>query len=975
MDLLGQAIISTADYNLNFEEKKQALKRKLERLESMEIDVIKELEGAESRSSKKRKNEVQNWLNNVGRLKNDIGTMELEAGPGLRRIQLGKLIEKKTENVEDLIDQRVKFQGGLLLDVQECRGDALFAPELVGQEFQENFDKIQEFLMMDDVSVIGIWGMGGVGKTTLVAHIHNVLLQRQENVYWVTVSQDLSIYKLQNSIAKTIGFDLSNEDDLKKRAAKLSKALSEKQEFVLILDDLWNYFPLKEVGILAREKGCKLILTTRMLDVCRQMECQETIKVKSLPEFEAWQLFQDKLGKPLSLDVMEIAKSIASECAGLPLGIITIAASMRGADDICEWRNALRKLQESKVREGEMENEVFQALKFSYNRLNNSSLQQCFLYCGLYPEDHPIARDNVIEYLIDEGVIRGESRQAKLDEGHTMLNRLVRVCLLEEDSYFVKMHDLVRDMAIQIMEIDPRVVVKAGKELAEMPDLRNWSKNLVRISLMCNRIPEISFGYSPAFPNLSTLLLCENFRLRFIEYSFFEQLHGLKVLDLSQTGIEELPGSISYLVNLSALLLRECLGLRCLPSLAQLSALKKLDLYDSRVEKLPEGIEWLSNLSYLDLGFTYLELTPGILPKLSHMQFLALPLITVKEEEVASLRKLETLKCIFYDVGEFNKYRTSTSAPNLSSYQIIVGQVRERVLRFITTDLKTYVKTVTFCECGVSDGEDAPHIPKDVQYLRFIRCDVQRIISCLKIVTELKRLKIDDCDGTECCDIQRFISRSIPLSTPQNTFSLLQALEIHFCRGIKKLFPPVVLANLQNLEAISVDFCENMEELIAMDEEQETHDSNGGNIAQLILPKLQHFDLRHLPQMKSIYGGKLVCNSLKVILVVECPKLKQMPLSLITLVNGQPIPLPSLQIVELYPEELWESIEFERPDAKNILRSIQRPVHWRGVWKLQLEVQRRLHEQLERIRKMWDEKSKASSSSMDDPSPHSQMQN
>ncbi|KAF2321190.1 hypothetical protein GH714_035241 [Hevea brasiliensis] len=213
----------------------------------MEIDVIKELEGAESRSSKKRKNEVQNWLNNVGRLKNDIGTVELEAGPGLRRIQLGKLIEKKTDDVEDLIDQR--------------------------------------------------------------------------------------------------------------------------------------------------------------------------------------------------------------------------AASMRGADDICEWRNALRELQESKFREGEMENEVFQALKFSYNRLTNSSLQQCFLYCGLYPEDHRIARDNVIEYLIDEGVIRGESRQAKLDEGHTMLNRLVRVCLLEEcsDSYFVKMHDLVRDMAIQIMEVDPGVVVKRVK--------------------------------------------------------------------------------------------------------------------------------------------------------------------------------------------------------------------------------------------------------------------------------------------------------------------------------------------------------------------------------------------------------------------------------------------------------------------------------------------------------------------------------
>ncbi|KAF2321185.1 hypothetical protein GH714_035043 [Hevea brasiliensis] len=210
--------------------------------------------------------------------------MEQEAGPGLQRILLGKLVEKKTEEVKELIDQRGWFQGGLLLDVQQCRGDTFV-------------------------------------------------------------------------------------DDLQKRAAMLSKVFCEKQESVLILDDLWKHFPLEKVGILVRMKRCKLILTTRSLD--------------------------NKLEKPLSPDVMEIAQSIERECAGSPLGIITIAASKRGADDICECRNALRELQESQIRE----------------------------------EDHNIDREEVIEYLIDEGIIKGESRQAKFDEGHTLLNTLVKVFL------------------------------------------------------------------------------------------------------------------------------------------------------------------------------------------------------------------------------------------------------------------------------------------------------------------------------------------------------------------------------------------------------------------------------------------------------------------------------------------------------------------------------------------------------------------
>jgi hypothetical protein len=93
-----------------------------------------------------------------------------------------------------------------------------------------------------------------------------------------------------------------------------------------------------------------------------------------------------------------IAKAIARECAGLPLGIITVARSLRGVDDLHEWRNTLKKLRESEFKD----KEVFKLLRFSYDRLGDLALQQCLLYCALFPEDDRIKRERLIGYLIDE---------------------------------------------------------------------------------------------------------------------------------------------------------------------------------------------------------------------------------------------------------------------------------------------------------------------------------------------------------------------------------------------------------------------------------------------------------------------------------------------------------------------------------------------------------------------------------------------
>lgn len=108
----------------------------------------------------------------------------------------------------------------------------------------------------------------------------------------------------------------------------------------------------------------------------------------------------------------------------------------------------MTELKQSEVRVDDMEHEVFHILRFSYMRLNDSALQQCLLYCAFFPEDFTVDREDLIGYLIDEGIIQPmKSRLAEFDRGQVMLNKLKNACLLEsffskENYRFFKMHDL-----------------------------------------------------------------------------------------------------------------------------------------------------------------------------------------------------------------------------------------------------------------------------------------------------------------------------------------------------------------------------------------------------------------------------------------------------------------------------------------------------------------------------------------------------
>ncbi|KAI5554513.1 hypothetical protein POPTR_019G014318v4 [Populus trichocarpa] len=556
------------------------------------------------------------------------------------------------------------------------------------------------------------------------------------------------------------------------------------------------------------------------------MACHPKIKVKPLFEGEAWTLFMEKLGRDVALspEMEGIAKAVARECAGLPLGIIIVAGSLRGVDDLHEWRNTLKKLRESEFRD--MDEKVFKLLRFSYDRLGYLALQQCLLYCALFPEDDMIEREELIGYLIDEGIIKGKrSKGDAFDEGHTMLNRLENVCLLESAKMeyvarrFVKMHDLIRDMAIHVLLESPQYMVKVGAQLKELPDVEEWTENLTIVSLMQNEIEEIPSSYSPVCPNLSSLFLNYNDGLRSIADSFFKQLHGLKVLDLSWTGIEKLPDSVSDLVSLTALLLNNLENLRHVPSLKKLRALKRLDLSRTSLEKMPQGMECLTNLRYLRMnGCGEKEFPSGILPKLSHLQVFVLEEfmvrgaapITVKGKEVGSLRNLETLECHFEGFSDFVEYlRSRDGILSLSTYKILVREVDGDFGKCINNFPS---KTVGLGNLSINGDRDFQvKFLNGIQGLACKRIDARSLCNVwsLENATELEHINILNCNSMErLVSSSWFCSAPPPLPSYKGVFSGLKEFYCSGCNSMKKLFPLELLPNLVNLEMIYVCDCE-----------------------------------------------------------------------------------------------------------------------------------------------------------------------
>ncbi|TYH86488.1 hypothetical protein ES332_D01G046700v1 [Gossypium tomentosum] len=950
----GHLTCTYMEHHRKLERRMNDLLAKQRQLNAIKSDVEMQIK-TELRLGRCVRQEVENWLLDVqtinGKIQNiDERTQNLSC---FSRGHLGKQVSQTVEEVKEIIEQG-RFTGALVIDDPSTAGVPFQLEHLEGETAV--IADIWKHLMSDEIGMVGVCGMGGIGKTTIMKHIYNQLLEETkskplfEKIIWVTVSQDFNITRLQQDIA-----DVMNIEDLPKP----------EQKHVLILDDVWEGFVLEKVGIPIPifSNGSRLVLTSRSNVVCRFIGCSEIVEVPPLSNEESMNLFLAHTGRGVlkvpSLE--EILGDIVGECDGLPLAIAVIAGSMKGIYDVVEWRNALTELGDHVTSVKGTDKEIYGRLKFSFDRLEDSNIQNCFLYCSLYPEDYRIPRVELIEYWIDEGFLERGSRQQLHDRGHTILNRLVNNCLLEKAGDDVKMHDVMRDMALYIKH--PYFMVKAGIGLKELPGKQEW-KDVERVSFMMNMVSEIPPSLSPNCEKLSTLLLQNNESLERISESFFQHMHSLSILDLSYTSIEQLPNSVSNLETLNALVLRGCKELRYVPSLEKLKALRKLDLRGTGIEKVPKGLEMLANLTYLNLCTESLkELPIAILPRLSCLQclilYVKLPSVKMNGLEVARLRKLEVFEGRFNELIDFNAYIKSIQGRELTSYLLVMASPKAKFDARPLEQEPPFLprkRVVILSGCPIG-REDPVELPSDVRCLRIFECPDIRSLSDMPFFQQTNKLgfcSIHHCRGIEsvldlsstsqpCNSFQNLellwlenldnlhmlvkvaeeasvVSKSSSLPMP-GIFSHLVSFVIKGCPNMKQLFPCKLAHDLQNLKKLVVCHCVQMEEIISSEEEEESRKGKGINTrTRFSLPKLQELVLAYLPELKSICSSNraVICDSLWDIEVRECMKLKRMPLYLPHFRDThQSVPSEDICIS---PREWWESVEWDYPKAKEVLR-------------------------------------------------------
>ncbi|PKI65036.1 disease resistance protein SUMM2-like [Punica granatum] len=900
------------------------LRSRMRELNSRENDIRSELEIAELTRWKKPKSEVQLWLVNVQQMKAEVETIESQVDKELNRcipncfsrVRLGKKIVKKTRKIEKHKESG-RFPEGLLLDLSAEHGKMLSAAKLIGETTaKRNLEVIWESLMDDDLGKIGVYGMGGVGKTTLMMHVNNRLMQSNSigSVIWVTASKALELQKLQSDIARALKLDpFPDDEDETGRAAKLLETFRRRKKFVLILDDMWTSYPLYKIGVPepSRSNCCKIVLTTRLLEVCRGMEVQRVVKVNLLSEEEAWNLFRDRVGLGCSIvlgpEADKIAKLVAAECGRLPLAIVTVGAAMREVEDIREWRTALLELRRSSKNEIKgIETEVFERLKFSYSRLRNDMVRECFLYCALFPDNYRIDLSELIEYWAAEGLIGDfPNREAEKDKCCVIINELKNACLLEtafneNSAECIKMHDMVRDMAIHITRAQNRFMVKLGIGLNKPLQGEEWSKNFERISLMKNNIPV--FLGEPRCPKLTTLLVQENHALKNISSYFFCHLAALKVLDMSRTGLEVLPESISHLINLRSLVLRDCTRLKKLPSsFEKLKDLIVLNLSNTGIEILPSEMGNLRNLRNLNLSQTknLNHVAGGIFSKLSLLEYLSMhgsrwrwPARSDNEEatieELTFCAHLVSLNIEFLDLEALESYVNSGHWRVLKEFHFRVGS---EISTLFHAQLKRSIEISNrlggvsslpknTLELSIKDCHDITHMPPvmlmDLNQLTdcsLSRCNQLEYIFAGKhrnLLESLESLWLWELPNLKAFCKEKFLP---------GTFENLKALTVYDCSSLKSLFSTQMLLQLQSLEKIEICSCLSMEEIIISDEK----DAYIGKANVVILPKLKSLHLDYLPNLKAICRDILICCSLSSVVILECQMLKKLPFSSLNL--------------------------------------------------------------------------------------------
>uniref|UniRef100_A0A0E0M2J5 Uncharacterized protein n=2 Tax=Oryza punctata TaxID=4537 RepID=A0A0E0M2J5_ORYPU len=483
--------------------------------------------------------------------------------------------------------------------------------ELVG--IDKNRQTLIESLCLEDCSlrIIAVWGMGGLGKSTLVNNVdkNEATVSNFNCRAWLSISQSCRVHDIWRNMLKELCGKESREFDAENMSStelkvELTKILDQKR-YLIILDDVWlatDFLKIREV-LVDNGLGSRVIITTRIEEVASIAEDGCKISLEPLDNHDAWLLFCRK-AFPKTEDhicpqeLQQCGMDIIEKCDGLPFALVAIGSLLSfKSKNNKDWRLFYNQLI-SEIHNNENLNRVEKILNLSYKHPPNH-LKYCFLYCAMFPEDYLIHRKRLIRLWISEGFIEQKGACSLEDVAEGYLAELVQRSMLQvvaRNSFdrvqCLRMHDIVRELAISqskkesfcTIYDDTHGVAQVGLDSRRVSVLR--CNNDIRSSIDPSRLHTFI-----AFDTTMTLSSWSSF--------IFSESKYLNVLDLSGLPIETIPYSVGELFNLRFLCLNDTNVKEFPKSVMKLRNLQTLSLERTQLLNFPRGFSNLKKLRHL----------------------------------------------------------------------------------------------------------------------------------------------------------------------------------------------------------------------------------------------------------------------------------------------------------------------------------------------------------------------------------------
>ncbi|XP_047085070.1 disease resistance protein Pik-2-like [Lolium rigidum] len=501
--------------------------------------------------------------------------------------------------------------------------DVLSATELAFQEWEiigrssEKEKLVKELMSGGDgsaLAVVSVWGMGGMGKSSLVsmARTDPELLDAYDCSAWVTVPHPLdNTDEFMRRLRKQLGLGAAahdeddDDDDIKEH-------LKEKR-YLIVVDDLlkrdeWDQVRPKLFNF-QNAKGSRVIVTTRRKDValyCAGEVHDHVYELKPLGDKESRNLLCKKVYKTtkcsLPVELEEETKCILERCRGLPLAISTIGGLLANRPKTSmEWM----KLHEHFGAELESDlRNITNVIVSSYDGLPYH-LKSIFLYLCIFPQNCDIRCNRLLRRWMAEGYI-AKNRDMPVEEvAERFYNELMNRSMIQPSKKkkiipsFGVGHSTIHSMLLQIIlpkAIEENQLFLIEKQCNGVPQSKirhlvvsrwNKEKKLENINLSYIRSLTV-FGdcpvslISPKMRLLRVLDLEDTTDVKNEDLRHIGNLHHLRYLSLRGKNISKLPSSLQ-----------------------NLRYLETLDIQGTKVTQLPPGIVELEKLRYILAGVKF----------------------------------------------------------------------------------------------------------------------------------------------------------------------------------------------------------------------------------------------------------------------------------------------------------------------------------------------------------------------------------